>query len=132
MQESAITAYGSTFERGPCRYDYLFKLVIVGDSTVGKSNLLGRFCTGKFDTDTKATIGVEFSTRTVQVLTSSLDHSSTYSQQFSTYHADYRMVDCLTWHQCHLSSQRIRGHQSLYWNKRKKIDKKMGFIYMHC
>jgi len=49
------------------RYDYLFKLVIVGDSTVGKSNLLGRFCTGKFDQDTKATIGVEFSTRTVQV-----------------------------------------------------------------
>lgn len=48
-------------------YDYLFKLVIVGDSTVGKSNLLGRFCTGKFDQDTKATIGVEFSTRTVQI-----------------------------------------------------------------
>lgn len=50
-----------------CRYDYLFKLVIVGDSTVGKSNLLGRFCRGDFDQESKATIGVEFSTRTIKV-----------------------------------------------------------------
>lgn len=50
-----------------CRYDYLFKLVIVGDSTVGKSNLLGRYCKGDFDQESKATIGVEFSTRTVKV-----------------------------------------------------------------
>lgn len=50
-----------------CRYDYLFKLVVVGDSTVGKSNLLGRFCRGNFDQESKATIGVEFSTRTVKV-----------------------------------------------------------------
>ena len=41
-------------------YDYLFKLVLIGDSGVGKSNLLYRFTHNKFSRDSKATIGVEF------------------------------------------------------------------------
>lgn len=49
------------------RYDYLFKLVIVGDSAVGKSNLLGSFCQEKFDAESKATIGVEFAAQSIQV-----------------------------------------------------------------
>ncbi|KAG2260974.1 hypothetical protein Bca52824_068053 [Brassica carinata] len=48
-------------------YDYLFKLVLIGDSGVGKSNLLSRFTKNEFSTETKSTIGVEFATRSVHV-----------------------------------------------------------------
>lgn len=48
-------------------YDYLFKVVLIGDSGVGKSNLLGRFTKNEFSTQTKSTIGVEFATRSIQV-----------------------------------------------------------------
>ena len=44
-------------------YDYLFKLVLVGDSGVGKSNLLGRYIKNEFKQDTKTTIGVEFASK---------------------------------------------------------------------
>ena len=48
-------------------YDYLFKIVLIGDSGVGKSNLLSRFTTNEFNIDSKSTIGVEFATRTIDV-----------------------------------------------------------------
>ncbi|KAI4333892.1 hypothetical protein L6164_018646 [Bauhinia variegata] len=48
-------------------YDYLFKVVLIGDSGVGKSNLLSRFTKNEFSSQSKSTIGVEFATRSVQV-----------------------------------------------------------------
>lgn len=48
-------------------YDYLFKVVLIGDSGVGKSNLLSRFTRNEFNLDQKSTIGVEFATRSVNV-----------------------------------------------------------------
>lgn len=44
-------------------YDYLFKIVLIGDSGVGKSNLLSRFTKNEFNLESKATIGVEFATK---------------------------------------------------------------------
>ena len=44
-------------------YDFLFKVVLVGDSGVGKSNILSRFTRNEFNLQSKATIGVEFATR---------------------------------------------------------------------
>ncbi|CAM8892870.1 unnamed protein product [Rhodiola kirilowii] len=49
------------------KYDYLFKIVLIGDSGVGKSNILSRFTGNEFCLDSKSTIGVEFATRTLQV-----------------------------------------------------------------
>jgi Ras-related protein Rab-11A len=49
-------------------YDYLFKLVLIGDSGVGKSNLLSRFTRNEFNLESKSTIGVEFATRSVKIL----------------------------------------------------------------
>ncbi|KAL9659113.1 hypothetical protein QQ045_018682 [Rhodiola kirilowii] len=43
---------------------YLFKIVIIGDSAVGKSNLLSRYSR---DSNSKATIGVEFQTQMVEI-----------------------------------------------------------------
>lgn len=48
-------------------YDYLFKIVVIGDSGVGKSNILSRFTRNEFCLESKSTIGVEFATRTLQV-----------------------------------------------------------------
>ena len=51
----------------PDGYDYLFKIVLTGDSGVGKSNLLSRFARNEFTLGSKQTIGVEFSTRSIEV-----------------------------------------------------------------
>lgn len=42
-------------------------VVLIGESGVGKSNLLSRFTKNEFSHDSRTTIGVEFSTRTVQL-----------------------------------------------------------------
>ena len=47
--------------------DYLFKVVLIGDSGVGKSNLLSRFTRNEFCLESKSTIGVEFATRSIAV-----------------------------------------------------------------
>jgi len=49
----------------PQPFDFLFKIVLVGDSGVGKSNLLSRFTRNTFTVDEKSTIGVEFATRVI-------------------------------------------------------------------
>lgn len=40
---------------------------MIGDSGVGKSNLLSRFTRNEFNLESKSTIGVEFATRSIQV-----------------------------------------------------------------
>ncbi|CAO2833694.1 unnamed protein product [Amaranthus hypochondriacus] len=47
--------------------DYLFKIVLVGDSAVGKSNLLARFARDEFYPNSKSTIGVEFQTQKMEI-----------------------------------------------------------------
>lgn len=52
-------------------YDYFenkyfeIAVVLVGDSGVGKTNLLSRFTRNEFNAESKSTIGVEFATRYV-------------------------------------------------------------------
>ncbi|KAJ0008378.1 hypothetical protein Pint_30585 [Pistacia integerrima] len=47
--------------------EYLFKIVIIGDSAVGKSNLLSRYARNEFNQNSKATIGVEFQTQCLEI-----------------------------------------------------------------
>ncbi|KAL5982266.1 Ras-related protein RABA4a [Asimina triloba] len=49
------------------KIDYVFKVVLIGDSAVGKSQILARFARDEFSLDSKATIGVEFQTRTLVI-----------------------------------------------------------------
>ena len=44
-------------------YDYLFKILILGDSFVGKTNILKRFIHNELDSTTKETVGVEFDSK---------------------------------------------------------------------
>jgi small GTP-binding protein len=48
-------------------FDFLFKIVMIGDSGVGKSNLLSRFVDNSFNMDSKPTIGVEFATKNINI-----------------------------------------------------------------
>lgn len=48
-------------------YDYLFKLLLIGDSNSGKSSLLVRFCDDTFSDTFISTIGVDFKVKTIEV-----------------------------------------------------------------
>uniref|UniRef100_A0A3Q3SQ67 Ras-related protein Rab-35 n=1 Tax=Mastacembelus armatus TaxID=205130 RepID=A0A3Q3SQ67_9TELE len=48
-------------------YNHLFKLLIIGDSNVGKSSLLLRFADNSFSGSYITTIGVDFKIRTVEI-----------------------------------------------------------------
>ena len=41
-------------------YDMIFKLILIGDSGVGKTNILGRYIKDEFSNSSKPTVGVEF------------------------------------------------------------------------
>ena len=47
-------------------YDYLFKFILIGDSTVGKTCILTRFVDGWFKQDSDPTIGVEFGSKVLK------------------------------------------------------------------
>ena len=48
-------------------YDLLYKIIIIGDSNVGKSNILSRYTKDQFQGNSKATVGVELGTKFVKI-----------------------------------------------------------------
>ena len=48
-------------------HDVIFKVIIIGDSEVGKTNILTRYCEGVFKESYVATIGVDFKVKMVEV-----------------------------------------------------------------
>ncbi|XP_031714968.1 ras and EF-hand domain-containing protein isoform X2 [Anarrhichthys ocellatus] len=59
--------------------DRLFKVVLVGNSSVGKTSLLHSFCEGRFHPTTTATVGVDYSVKTL-----SLDNMQVAMQLWDT------------------------------------------------
>jgi len=59
-------------------FDYLYKIVLMGDSAVGKSCLLSRFVQNEFVLDQKPTIGVEFLSKTIHILPEDKKQSPKY------------------------------------------------------
>ncbi|CAH1418253.1 unnamed protein product [Lactuca virosa] len=64
-------SFDSSMAAPPARaradYDYLIKLLLIGDSGVGKSCLLLRFSDGSFTTSFITTIGIDFKIRTIEL-----------------------------------------------------------------
>ncbi|KAJ0029756.1 hypothetical protein NQD34_004753 [Periophthalmus magnuspinnatus] len=54
-------------EEGLSPPDRLFKIIIVGNSSVGKTSLLKRFCEDCFHSGISATVGVDYSVKTILV-----------------------------------------------------------------
>ena len=48
-------------------YDMIFKILVIGDSGVGKSNLLLRYVKNEFASDMRSTVGVEFGTKMLKI-----------------------------------------------------------------
>ena len=48
-------------------YDMIFKVVLIGDSGVGKTNLLSRYLKNEFSFDSKTTVGVEFGAKRMEI-----------------------------------------------------------------
>ena len=48
-------------------YDHLYKILLLGDSGVGKTNIISRFRDGTFNLSQKATIGIDFATKQITV-----------------------------------------------------------------
>ena len=44
-------------------YEFMFKVVLVGDSFVGKTNIMGKYLKNEFHEDSKSTVGVEFGSK---------------------------------------------------------------------
>ena len=52
---------------GDIKEDYKLKVVVVGDSGVGKTNLIKRFVSNTYNPNTKATVGVEFLSKSYKI-----------------------------------------------------------------
>lgn len=61
--------------------DVSIKVLLIGDSGVGKSSLLVSFTSGTFDEDINATIGIDFKVKTVEVLDAHLGRRRQVSMQ---------------------------------------------------
>ena len=48
-------------------YELLYKIIIIGDTCVGKSNILSRYLKDEFREDSKSTVGVELGTKFLKV-----------------------------------------------------------------
>ena len=49
------------------QYDEIYKIVLIGDSGVGKSNIISKYLTDTFTFDSKATVGVEFGSKNLEI-----------------------------------------------------------------
>ena len=49
------------------KYDYIMKLILIGDASVGKTNILTKYLKNEFDPNSKATVGVELGTKNIQI-----------------------------------------------------------------
>ena len=48
-------------------YNYLFKFIIVGDPSIGKSSIMLKFTDDKFNTNYDTTIGVEYGSKIINI-----------------------------------------------------------------
>ena len=51
----------------------VFKLLLIGDSGVGKTAMVGRYCYSKWMPNLKVTLGGEFNTRTAGYIVTAID-----------------------------------------------------------
>ncbi|CAG9860139.1 unnamed protein product [Phyllotreta striolata] len=62
VQQSAVVSHTQTK-----KHEKIFKIIVIGDSSVGKTTLTYRFCEGKFLELAESTIGVDFRSRVLNI-----------------------------------------------------------------
>ena len=48
-------------------YDFLFKLVLIDDTCIGKTNIISKYITNTFKTDSKSTVWVKFGSKILEI-----------------------------------------------------------------
>ena len=48
-------------------YDMIFKIILIGDSSVGKTNIMNKYLKNQFKEDSRATVGVEFGSKQFEI-----------------------------------------------------------------
>ena len=54
-------------EEEETNYELLYKIIIIGDAAVGKSNILSRYVKNEFSENLKSTVGVELGIKFIKV-----------------------------------------------------------------
>lgn len=69
QNHSSVTQFAVTclLQNMAKNYDYLFRLLLVGDSGVGKTCILIRFVENTFSSSYISTIGIDFKIRTLEI-----------------------------------------------------------------
>lgn len=75
-------------------YDYCFKLIVIGDSAVGKSSFLSRYADHEFTQSTMPTIGVDFKVKTIDIepdkkVVKLMCHDTSGQERFKSITASY-------------------------------------------
>lgn len=77
-------------------YDYLFKIVLIGDAGVGKTSIVRRYTDGIFTSAGIPTIGVDFCIKTLQIGSSAVkvyNYNNIYICVF---------IVCYTYYECNV------------------------------
>ena len=48
-------------------YEMMVKIILIGDSAVGKTNIMSKYLKGMFQENSKATVGVEFGSKLFKI-----------------------------------------------------------------
>ena len=48
-------------------YEHIIKIMLVGDSGVGKTAIMNMFCDGKYSDRTTTTVGIEYKDKTIRI-----------------------------------------------------------------
>jgi len=77
LSPGGLTSSGYEEDPDPSDFSYMLKVLLVGDSGVGKSSLLLRFCCDSFDPSQGPTIGVDFKIKMMRVPRGAGPHAGT-------------------------------------------------------
>ncbi|XP_078360425.1 uncharacterized protein LOC144644773 [Oculina patagonica] len=100
-------------------YDYLFKLLLIGDSGTGKTEILFRFADDAFNAEFVSTIGIDFKIKTIELDGKKIKlqiwdtagqerfHTITTAYYRGAMHASSHVVIMLIGNKCHKENKRI-------------------------
>uniref|UniRef100_A0A095B370 GTP-binding protein ypt2 n=1 Tax=Schistosoma haematobium TaxID=6185 RepID=A0A095B370_SCHHA len=109
-------------------YDEMYKLLLVGDSSVGKTNLLLRFSDNSFSKTFIATIGIDFKVRTIEIDgkkiklqiwdTAGQERFRTITTAYyrGAMHTNEGVAKMLLGNKCDLEAQRVVKYENGYKN----------------
>ncbi|CAG0885728.1 unnamed protein product, partial [Cyprideis torosa] len=78
----------------------VFKIIVIGDSSVGKTCLTFRFCSGRFPEKTEATIGVDFRERITEVDGEKIKSLPHWVEECNKHHLTYEIPRLLIGNKC--------------------------------